>query len=177
MILNLKRAYNLHHGLQGQKMEYLRNLVFSEDKKTRAKFRPIRVWACNARQALEHERALFDAADKFRLHALGKHILPGYIKTWFSKTHNLEDKTFLKSQVLKDMKQMRTKQQVMKVAQRLVDERKQGEGRIRRIAQNVYDQQRAHLMAVINLERGGTEGGFFPQAGTNLTTPSSALVK
>ena len=81
-------------------MEYLRNQVFSEDKKTRAKFRTIRVWARNARRALEHKRALFDAADKFRLHALEKHILPGYIKTWFSKTHNLEDKAFLKGEVL-----------------------------------------------------------------------------
>ena len=32
-------------------------------------------------------------------------------------------------------------------------------------------------MAALNLERGGTAGGFFPQAGTNLTTPSSTLVK
>ena len=59
----------------------------------------------------------------------------------------------------------------------MVDRTKQGEGNIRRIAKSVYDQQRAHLMAALNLERGGTEGGFFPQAGTNLTTPSSAIVK
>ena len=86
----------------------------------------------------------------------------------------MEDDVFLKGQVLKDMKKMRTKQQVMDIAQRLVDESRQGNSRMRRIAQNVYDKQRAHLMASLNLERDGTEGGFFPQAGTNLTTPSSA---
>ena len=60
------------------------------------------------------------------------------------------------------MKEARTKQQIWKIAQRLVDRTKQREGHIRRIAQNVYDNQRAHLMAALNLERGGTEGGFFP---------------
>ena len=29
-------------------------------------------------------------------------------------------------------------------------------------------------MAAVNLERGGTEGGFFPQVGTNLDAPISA---
>ena len=29
-------------------------------------------------------------------------------------------------------------------------------------------------MAELDLERGGTEGGFFPQVGTNLSTPGSA---
>ena len=29
-------------------------------------------------------------------------------------------------------------------------------------------------MAALDLERGGTEGGFFPQVGTNLNTPASA---
>ena len=89
----------------------------------------------------------------------------------------MEDKVFLKSELLKDMRNLRTKQQIWKLAQRMVDQTKQNEGHIRRIAQSVYDKQRAHLMASLNLERGGTEGGFFPQAGTNLTTPSSAIVK
>ena len=58
MIRNLKRAHNLAEGLEGQKMEYIRNLVFSQNKKTRAKFRPICVWACNAWRALADERGL-----------------------------------------------------------------------------------------------------------------------
>ena len=47
---------------------------------------------------------------------------------------------------------------------------------MRKIAADVYDRQRAHLMAALNLEHASTSGGFFPQAGTNLTTPVS-LVK
>ena len=82
------------------------------------------------------------------------------MKTWFSKTHSLNDKAFLKGEVLKDMHKLRTKQQIWKMAQRMVDRTKQGEDNIRRIAKNVYDQQRAHLMAALNLERGGVEGGF-----------------
>ena len=33
--------------------------------------------------------------------------------------------------------------------------------------------KRAESMAVVDLERGGVEGEFFPQVGTNLTTPGS----
>ena len=76
--------------------------------------------------------------------------------------HRVDDKAFLKGEVLKDIRKMRTKQQIWKIAERLVDQTKQKEEHIRRIAQNVYDNQRAHLMAALNLERGGTEGGFFP---------------
>ena len=63
-IRNLKRARNLAEGLAGQKLAYLRNLIFSS--KTRGKVRPMRVWARNARKALEVDRKLDDAADKFR---------------------------------------------------------------------------------------------------------------
>ena len=38
----------------------------------------------------------------------------------------------------------------------------------------VYDQQQSELMAAVNLGQTAPEGGFFPQAGTNLTM--SALV-
>ena len=57
------RACNLAEGLQGQKLAYLRNLIFS--KKTRDKFRPLHVWSRNARHALRREARLDEAADKF----------------------------------------------------------------------------------------------------------------
>ena len=63
VIRNINRARNLAEGLQGQKVTYLRNLVFS--KKTKDKFRPIHVWSRNARYTLRREERLNEAADKF----------------------------------------------------------------------------------------------------------------
>ena len=54
--------------------------------------------------------------DVMREYLDNKYTLPGYMKTWFSKTQNLDDKVFLKGELLKDAHNLRTKQQIMKVA-------------------------------------------------------------
>ena len=51
----------------------------------------------------------------------------------------------------------------------MVKESKMKDVHMKRIARTVYDQECAQLMATIKLERMFPEGGFFPQAGTNLT--------
>ena len=135
------------------------------------------MWPYVARDTIDRDKKIDFAADKFREYSDQKYTLPGYFKTWFSKTNALNDKTARKGMYVKEQKEMRTKQQIMKLAQRMVDQTKQKECHFRRIAQNVYDNNRAHLMAALNLERGGTEGGFFSQIGTNLNTPSSAILK
>ena len=71
---------------------------------------------------------------------------------------------------LKQLRQVKSKQQIMNFAKQLVNQK---DSRLRRIAENVYELKRAELMAALDLERGGTEGGFFPQVGTNPTTPVS----
>jgi len=45
--------------------------------------------------------------------------------------------------------------------------------RLKRQDEHTHELKRAELMVAVDLERGGTEGGFFPQVGTNLTTPDS----
>ena len=59
----------------------------------------------------------------------------------------------------------------MNLAKQMVDKK---DSRMRKIAENVFELRRAEVMAAVNLERGGTEGGVFPQAGTNLDAPISA---
>ena len=74
-----------------------------------------------ARDTLQRDRKFDFAADKFREYADQKYTLPGYFKTWFSKTNALNDKTARKGMYVKEQKEMRTKQQIMKLAQRMVD--------------------------------------------------------
>ena len=97
------------------------------------------------------------------------------MKTWFNKTHNSDDKTFLKGELLKESHGLRTKKQIWEIAKNLTDVTRNKDCRMKRIAAAVCDRQRAHLMAALNLERASTSGGFFPQAGTNLTTPGSRV--
>ena len=100
-VRNRNRARNLAEGLAGQNLEYLRELIFGS--KTRAKFKRLRMWPYIARDALARERKFNFAADMFREHADKNIRLPGYFRTWVSKTHNVDDKVFLKGEVLKDM--------------------------------------------------------------------------
>ena len=44
-----------------------------------------------------------------------------------------------------------------------------GGNRIRQIAEQVYTKNHKEAMLQLRMERAGGEGGFFPQAGTNLT--------
>ena len=59
----------------------------------------------------------------------------------------------------------------MELAKQLVHKK---DSRLRRIAENVYKAKRAELMTAVDLERGGTTGGFFSQVGTNLYITNSA---
>ena len=97
-VRNRNRARNLAESLAGQKVEYLRSLIFGS--KTKAKFRPLHVWPRSARAALAREKALNFAADKFREHAEQNIKLPGYFKTWYNKTHDLTHKAFLKGELV-----------------------------------------------------------------------------
>ena len=61
----------------------------------------------------------------------------------------------------------------MDEAARLVKESNKKDGHMKRIARMVYDQKHAQLMATIKLEQMFPDGGFFPQAGTNLTASAA----
>ena len=59
----------------------------------------------------------------------------------------------------------------MELAKQMVQKR---DSRMKRIAENVVELKRAELMTALDLERGGTSGGFFSQVGTNLYTTANA---
>ena len=86
-------------------------------------------------------------------------------------TETFNPKIMAKGLFLKQLREVKSKQQIMNFAKRLVNQK---DSRLRRIAENVYELKRAELMAALDLERGGTQDGFFSQVGTNLDTPASA---
>ena len=57
----------------------------------------------------------------FQEYAMERFILPGYMRTWFSKTHNFDDKAFLKGELLKESHALRTKQQIWNIAKTMAD--------------------------------------------------------
>ena len=76
-----------------------------------------------------------------------------------------------KAAFLTSSREIKSKAQIMALAQQLVHKR---DSRLRRIGENIFEERRAELMAAMDLERGGTSGGFFSQVGTNLYVTDSA---
>ena len=168
-VRNRNRARHLAEGLAGQKMEYLKELIFG--KKTRGKFLPIRSWPYRAREQIALNESANQAADNMREFLDSKYTLPGYFHSWVSRTGSLDPKLLGKAAFLRTRREIKTKAQILELAKQLVHKK---DSRLRRIAENVYEAKRAELMTAVDLERGGTSGGFFSQVGTNLYATQSA---
>jgi hypothetical protein len=168
-VRNRNRARHLAEGLAGQKIEYLRELIFG--KKSRGKFERVRSWPYRAREAIELEEKSKILGDRMRDIFDAKYTLPGYFHSWVSKTKSLDPKLLGKAAFLSSRREIKTKHQIMEIAKQLVDRK---DSRLKRIAENVYKAKRAELMTAVDLERDGTSGGFFSQVGTNLYATQSA---
>ena len=96
-----------------------------------------------------------------------KKTLPGSMKTWYTKMKNDPAKEV--GEIIRRKKEMRTKAQIIEAARIATEEGLKRDGKMRRIATQVYAQQYAQNMLQLGAERASTAGGFFPQVGTNLT--------
>jgi len=105
-VRNRNRARNLAEGLDGQKVEYLRNLIFAG--RTRAKFRNVRAWTHRARERIAQNEKYDQVGDKLREYLDQKFTLPGYFKSWVSKTETLDPKLIARAQFVKHRRDVRS---------------------------------------------------------------------
>ena len=165
---NRNRACNLAEGLVGQKLEFLKDILYG--KKTKAKYENIRSWANRARATVDRNHQFNEVADQLRVLLYQKHTLPGYFRTWVSRTTTLHPDLLSKGAMLKRVMQLKSKQEVLNRAKWLVALKA---SRLKEQAEYAHELKRAEAMAAVDLERDGTQGGFFSQVGTNLSTPGS----
>ena len=143
---------------------------------------PVRRWFRNVKYDLRRARVANDIADMYKERVVKEHHLPGYFKTWYTKSLNLEDPAVQKGYAVKATRELRTKQQIWDAAAKAVAKSKHTKDtmdkRMIRIARKVYSaERRQQAMAERQLADEATEGGFMSQVGTNLVSRAQSATK
>ena len=159
----IQQRANLEASLRGQKEEWLKHWYEHGKKGPKA----LRWLVQTARENVEADEINEETADDFRIRWLMNKTLPGYMKTWYTKMKN--DPAKQVGEIVQRKREMRTNAQIIEAARRAAEESLKRDAKMRRIATQVYAKNYATTMLQLGMERGGGEGGFFPQVGTNLT--------
>lgn len=180
--LNNKRMFNLAEALAGQRAAYFKELAQPSTAKS-AKGR-VQTWVRNTKYEIKRDRLGNYIADTFREGVLQKHRLPGYFKTWYTRSLNLDDPAV---KLGRDLQAKRTRELQQGVLSKMYHKAMRTKGTMNAVdrrtvylARKVFSREEKKRVAAMAERRQldeATEGGFMAQVGTNLVAGTRQIVR